>query len=162
MSEWFERYGFGAVADGLLTGALPADAGDVAALRQAGVTRVVALVDDAEWAEGERAAVETAYAEAGIEELRLPSQDFGNVLPGVLERAALVAGEWLEEGETVYVHCRAGWQRSTTAAAAILIARDDLDPDDALRAIRRRREDARPLDHQVRDLHRWHTARSRD
>jgi protein-tyrosine phosphatase len=159
MSEWFARYGFGEVASGLLIGAIPADAGDVAALHEAGVERVVALVGDDEWTAPERAAVVAAYEAAGIEELRLPVADFGSLLPGVLERAARAAGAWLDEGRTVYVHCRAGWQRSATAAAAVLVARDGLSADAALAAVRHRRPVARPLEHQAADLRRWAAAR---
>src|SRR6478672_4654370 len=52
MSDWFEHYGYAEVARDLLIGAYPQDAGDVAALRAAGVTQVLNLVRDAEYRAG--------------------------------------------------------------------------------------------------------------
>ena len=54
MSGWFEHFGFDAVGDGLLMGAYPQDADDVAALAEAGVTRVFNLVQDVEYDPGAR------------------------------------------------------------------------------------------------------------
>jgi hypothetical protein len=116
------------VAPDLATGAYPQDAEDVAVLRDAGVTTVLNLCDDVEYAPGARAEVERAYAAAGIVEHRLTSEDYGNLAPEVLEEGARVAGAALDAGERVYVHCRAGWQRSATVAAAALVVRDGLGP----------------------------------
>ena len=67
---------------------------------------------------------------------------------------------WLEAGERVYLHCRAGWQRSAAVAAAVVARRDGIDLDEALFAIRRRKPSAEPLDHQLEDLRRWWRLRS--
>ncbi len=155
MSWWFDEYGWGPVAPDLATGAYPQDAGDVAALHAAGVTTVLNLCDDHEYAPGARTAVERAYAAAGIVEHRLASEDYGNLAPEVLEEGARVAGAALDAGGRVYVHCRAGWQRSATVVAAALVVRDGLDPSAALAVIAERRPQARPLGHQVSDLRRW-------
>ncbi|WP_300010081.1 hypothetical protein [Pseudonocardia sp.] len=48
MSHWFDEYGRGEVAPGLITGAHPQDAADVARLRAEGVTHVVNLCGDEE------------------------------------------------------------------------------------------------------------------
>ena len=130
MSWWFDEYGWGPVAADLATGAYPQDAGDVAVLREAGVTTVLNLCDDVEYAPGARAEVERAYAAAGIVEHRLVSEDYGNLAPEVLEEGARVAG-------------------------AALVVRDGLDPLAALAVIAERRPQARPLGHQVSDLRRW-------
>jgi protein-tyrosine phosphatase len=155
MSDWFEHYGFAEVADDLLIGAYPQDAGDVAALRDAGVTRVLNLVQDSEYDAGGRDACALALAEAGIDEERIEVVDYGNLLPGHLQLATRRALAWLDAGERVYVHCRAGMQRSATVAAAVVMMRDGLAMTDALESIRARKPSAQPLAHQRRDLARW-------
>ena len=161
MSDWFAHFGYAEVADDLLIGAYPQDAGDVARLRAAGVTRVLNLVQDVEYDPGGRDACVTALAEAGIEEHRVEIVDYGNLLPGHIERATRIGLDWLAQDERVYVHCRAGMQRSATIAAAILMLRDGLDAAAALDHIRARKPSARPLSHQRKDLLRWWSRRKR-
>lgn len=159
MSQWFREYGWGAVAPALFTGSYPQDAADVAALRDAGITAVVNLCRDEEYRPGARVAVAAAYAEAGIVEHRLASVDYGGLAPELLERGVATAAAALDAGHRVYLHCRAGWQRSATVAAATLVARDGIDAAAALRTIRRHRPEARPLPHQVEDLLAWQAGR---
>jgi protein-tyrosine phosphatase len=155
MSDWFERFGHAEVADGLVTGSYPTDAGDVAALKAEGITRVFNLCEDCEYEEGAREAVGEALRAAGIEEQRLELVDYGGLMPGAIELAATAVAAWLDDGERVYLHCRAGWQRSATVAAAALAVRDDIPPDEALAQIKRRKPSSEPLAHQLEDLHRW-------
>jgi atypical dual specificity phosphatase len=155
MSDWFEHFGFAEVADDLLIGAYPQDAGDVAALREAGVTRVLNLVQDLEYERGGRDACVLALADAGIAEQRIEIVDYGNLRPDHIELATQTALGWLDEGERVYVHCRAGMQRSATVAAAVVMLRDDVALPDALESIRARKPSAQPLAHQRQDLARW-------
>lgn len=161
MSEWFEHFGFAQVAEDLLMGAYPQDADDVATLREAGVTAVFNLVQDAEYEqEGGREACAAALAQAGIREQRVEVIDYGNLLPGHIERAATTVLAWLEDGERVYVHCRAGMQRSAVVSAAIVALHEGLEPLDALERVRERNPRANPLSHQRRDLLRWWDKRS--
>lgn len=156
MSEWFEHYGFAQVGNDLLMGAYPQDADDVAALGDAGVTAVFNLVQDVEYEhEGGRDACATALASAGIREQRIELIDFGTLLPGHIELAATTVLAWLDDGERVYVHCRAGMQRSAVVSAAIVALHEDLQPLAALDAVRARNPRANPLAHQRRDLMRW-------
>ncbi len=155
MSDWFEHFGFAEVADDLLIGAYPQDDADVAALEAAGVTRIVNLVQDVEYESGGRDACELALENAGIDEHRIEIIDHGNLLPGNIELATRTAMAWLDEGERVYVHCRAGMQRSATVAAALVMLRDGLDMPEALASIRARKPSAQPLSHQRQDLVRW-------
>lgn len=159
MSDWFDTYGFAEVDERLLTGAIPLDAGDVARLKEAGVTRVLNLCEDEEYEEGERIAVDDAYAELGILEHRLHLVDFGEILPGALEQGVRTVVPWLRGGQTVYVHCRAGWQRSATMAAGSMAVLHSIEPDDALGRIKRRKPSAQPLHHQLEGLWRWWRAR---
>jgi protein-tyrosine phosphatase len=79
---------------------------------------VLNLVQDVEYHPGEREEVEAALAEAGIEEHRLTLEDYGRLPPDALDWAVQEINRWLDEGRNVYVHCRAGWQRSPAVASA--------------------------------------------
>ena len=160
MSGWFEHFGFGQVGDELLIGAYPQDADDVAALVEAGVTRVFNLVQDVEYEGAGREACTVALVNAGILEERVEVVDYGNLLPGHIERAVQVVRPWLADGERVYVHCRAGMQRSATVAAAIVALEEDCSPAEALRRVSERNPRANPLEHQRQDLVRWWKVRA--
>jgi atypical dual specificity phosphatase len=160
MSDWFRTYGFSDVHDYLVVGAVPLDASDVDALAALGVTRVLNLVEDQEYPPKARRKVTRALAAAGIREERLSSEDFGSLSTDLLGDASQLVNAWLDDGETVYLHCRAGWQRSVTVAGAVLATRLDIDPDDALRRIQERKPSAEPLPHQREDLLAWWRARS--
>src|SRR5437763_519138 len=81
VSNWFRSYGFADVLDGLVVGAYPLDADDVAMLEWVGIERVLNLTEDAEYPEGEREAAAAALAQAGIEEQRVELIDFGGLPP---------------------------------------------------------------------------------
>jgi atypical dual specificity phosphatase len=155
MSSWFEHFGFAEVGDGLVMGAYPQDGDDVAALVDAGITRIFNLVQDVEYEPGARDACTLALAEAGIQERRVELVDFGSLSTEQIEDAAQAVLAWLEQGERVYVHCRAGWQRSATIVAAIVTLREGVMPWVALDILRERKPTANPLSHQREDLFRW-------
>jgi len=155
MSGWFEHFGFAEVGDDLLMGAYPQDAEDVAALVEARVTRVFNLVQDVEYDPGARDVSVAAISEAGIEEERVELVDYGSLDTDQIESAAQTVLSWLDEGERVYVHCRAGWQRSATIVAAIVSLREEVPPWEALEILRKRKPTANPLSHQREDLFRW-------
>ncbi len=156
MSDWFEHFGFAEVGDDLLMGAYPQDADDVAALSTAGVTAVFNLVQDVEYElQDGREACAAALAQAGIREERVEVVDFGNLLPGHIELAARTVLAWLADGERVYVHCRAGMQRSAVVSAAIVALHEQVEPLEALDRVRARNPRANPLAHQRQDLLRW-------
>ncbi len=155
MSGWFEHFGFAEVGDGLVMGAYPQDADDVAALVEAGVTRIFNLVQDLEYEPGARDACVAALAQSGIQERRVELVDYGSLGTAQIEDAAQAVLAWLEQGERVYVHCRAGWQRSATVVAAIVALREQVSPLQALDILRVRKPTANPLSHQREDLFRW-------
>jgi len=160
MSDWFERFGFAEVGDGLLVGAYPVDADDVGAIARAGAQVLVNLCQDEEYGEGQRDALAAALESAGIEERRMPVVDYGSLPGETIERAVReVTGE-LEAGRRVYLHCRAGWQRSAAIAAGAVAVREGLDVEAALARVRDRKPTAEPLAHQRSDLLAWWRARS--
>ena len=162
MSDWFEHYGFAEVGDDLLMGAYPQDADDVAALTAAGVTAVFNLVQDVEYELHDgRDACASALEQARIAEERIELIDYGNLLPGQIELAATTVLGWLGEGERVYVHCRAGMQRSAVVAAAIVALHEGVETLEALERVRKRNPSANPLSHQRQDLLRWWEQRTR-
>jgi protein-tyrosine phosphatase len=161
MSRWFKTYGFAEVGDELFVGAYPLDEGDVAMLQRLGVEKVLNLVEDSEYEDGQRESVQAALAAAGIQEERLALTDFGNLPEQELGAAVRLVSRWLKEGHRTYVHCRAGWQRSAAVAAGVLAQREGLDIDAAVRRVRERKPTAAPLPHQREDLRRWWESRGR-
>lgn len=155
MSAWFEHFGFAEVGADLVMGAYPQDAEDVAALAEAGITRVFNLVQDVEYDPGARDACVAALVAAGIEEHRVELVDYGSLPADQIEVAARTVLAWLAEGQRVYVHCRAGWQRSATVVAAIVTLREGVRPPRALEILRERKPTANPLAHQRADLFAW-------
>lgn len=160
MSRWFDDYGCDVVRGGLVVGAVPRDAADVAVLVGLGVSRVVCLVADEEYGRGERRAVEAAYRAAGITESRVPSDDFGRLPAATLEASSALVAEALGSDGTVYLHCRAGWQRSAVTAAAALSRISGAEPAESLDLVRAARHEACPLPHQVADLEAWWAGRA--
>lgn len=159
MSDWFSRFGFAPVADGLLAGAYPLDRDDVRALSDAGVELAYNLCEDTEYGPGQREAVAAALAEAGIEERRLPLTDYAGLAADSLDRAVEEVLAELEGGRRVYLHCRAGWQRSATVAAAVIALREEVGLAQALAVLRDRKPTAEPLPHQRAGLIEWWKAR---
>lgn len=155
MSDWFDDYGWARIAEQLSLGAYPTDAADVQVLSEAGITHVVNLCEDCEYGPGARDAVTAALELAGIGEDRVAVVDYGGLLPGQIERAVRFVCDALDAGEHVYLHCRAGWQRSATVACAVIAARDAVAPDVALAAVKTRKPSAEPLHHQLQDLWNW-------
>jgi predicted protein tyrosine phosphatase len=160
VSEWFQAYGFADVHDELLVGAYPLDASDVKMLERLGVRHILNLVEDSEYAPGQREQVVSALEAAGIEETRMNLEDYGHLPPDGLEAAVQQVVTWLQAGERTYLHCRAGWQRSAAVAAGAVAIQDDVDIETALSRIQVRKPSAQPLPHQRADLLRWWEARS--
>jgi atypical dual specificity phosphatase len=160
MSHWFRSYGFAEVAERLLVGAYPLDADDVSTLGRLHVSRVLNVVEDEEYPEGAREAASDALASNGIAESRLPAPDYGGLPAPWIDSVVETVSGWLDDGETVYLHCRAGWQRSAALAAAILASRDSSELERAMAQVQARKPSADPLPHQLQDLERWWAGRA--
>jgi protein-tyrosine phosphatase len=155
MSQWFLSYGFADIGDELLIGAYPLDRYDVEMLKRLGIDRIVNLVEDAEYGPGVRDVVTEALQDAGIAERRLPLTDYSGLPSLEIEAAVRQVNEWLDEGHRVYLHCRAGWQRSAAVAAGVVAIRQGVEIDEALAIVQQRKPTAEPLPHQVEDLEWW-------
>jgi atypical dual specificity phosphatase len=160
VSSWFRSYGFGDVFEGLVVGAYPLDEADVSMLASLGIERVLNLAEESEYQQGAHDAVQAALEAAGIEEHRLPLPDYGGLPPGLIERAVQEILDWLDENKRIYLHCRAGWQRSAALAAGVVAIHEHMDIDDALALVQSRKPSADPLPHQREDLRRWWDERS--
>lgn len=160
VSSWFRTHGYASVADRLIVGALPRDEADVRMLAALGVSRVLNLVEDREYGRGERRKVERALAAEGIEERRLSTEDYAGLAPELLEQASAQVNGWLDAGEIVYLHCRAGWQRSAAVAAGAIALRAGIEPDAALLQVQELKPTADPLPQQREDLQHWFETRA--
>ncbi len=144
------RLRFYALGSGLLAGRMPHAAAHVEQLDAAGVRTVVNLCEEHEYWDGERAAVETAFARAGIVEHRLPVHDGATIPPDVLDRAVAAVGD-----EKAYVHCRGGRERSAAVAVAVLATRRGVSVDTALADAAARWPTCRPLRWQIEGVRAW-------
>ncbi|MDE3133298.1 MAG: dual specificity protein phosphatase family protein [Acidobacteriota bacterium] len=159
MSSWFRTHGYASVDERLIVGSLPLDEADVRMLAALGVSRVLNLVEDREYGRGERRKVERALATEGIVELRLSTADYAGLAAELLDQATAQVNSWLDAGEIVYLHCRAGWQRSVAVAAGAIALRHGIAPAAALQRVRELKPSADPLPQQRQDLQRWFAAR---
>ena len=108
--------------DVLLSGRNPLTTVDVARLRDLGVTHVLDLREDHEW-QPPRFGAEAiaALAHAGIERRSVVVQDIRAPTPAAFDEALAWIDTSLERpGALVYVHCRAGRERTGSILAAYI------------------------------------------
>eukprot|EP00931_Biecheleriopsis_adriatica_P087430 TRINITY_DN61902_c0_g1_i1.p1 TRINITY_DN61902_c0_g1~~TRINITY_DN61902_c0_g1_i1.p1 ORF type:complete len:169 (+),score=33.33 TRINITY_DN61902_c0_g1_i1:19-525(+) len=90
------------------------------------------------------------FAELGIETLRFPWDDrdeYEDKLDAEDVRQAVLAMEsHLSKGESVLLHCRQGKSRSGTLTVAYIMAKRQLNAEEALEFVKGRREVAHPND----------------
>ena len=85
--------------------------------------------------------------------------DHGHLPPESLETAVQAALAWLRDGSRVYIHCRAGWQRSAAVAAGVVALTQECELAEALEVVRARKPSANPMPQQREGLERWWEAR---
>jgi protein-tyrosine phosphatase len=96
---------------------------DIEAYHSAGITHVVSMQPQDEAAQLGLTQQKPLCVAAGIRFHRHPIVDFG--LPEIGAFTALIRqiSGWIDQGDSVAVHCRAGIGRSGMAVAGVLIAR---------------------------------------
>jgi len=116
--QWWSR-----VDDHLILGALPFRY-LVKELHGQGVRAVVNTCE-------EYAGPLREYEQYGIQQLRVPTVDFTIPAPDSVDQAVHFMSDYIDRGETVYVHCKAGRGRSATVVLCWLIHTKGLTPDQA-------------------------------
>lgn len=152
------RFAMHEAGEGLLAGRNPLTGADVTELLDRGVTAVLDLRQEKEWTRpgvyGRDAVATLAWC--GVERLNLPVPDAGVPRGDDLERACAFLDEQLAEpGNTVYVHCRAGRERTAAVLAAHVARRHGLGYSEALERIRAAGCPAYPLAEQERAVRKW-------
>lgn len=125
-------------------GPAPAGAEAASAIAEWGADAVLGLTQPAELAglgspdlAARLAAAGLRWCNAPIGDFEAPDESFSRSWPERCDRLL----QRLRAGQKILVHCRAGRGRSGTIAAALLIA-GGLEPEDAMRTIRRARPGA--------------------
>ena len=124
--NWWDR-----IDDHVLLGALPF-AKDVQSLHDSGVRAVINLCD-------EYGGPAKTYENAGIEQLHLPTVDFHAPSLVAIRRGVSFIDEHVQNGNTVYVHCKAGRGRSATLAMCWLIQDKSMTPVEAQTHLQQKR-----------------------
>lgn len=97
----------------VIVGAYPF-ARDVSAMSEDGVRAVVNTCEEYEGPIKQ-------YADAGIEQLRIPTTDFTHPRLADIQQAVEFVQSHVEKQQTVYIHCKAGRARSATVAMCWLL-----------------------------------------
>ena len=118
LRHWWDH-----VTDQVLLGARPFQ-GDVRALREMGVTGIVNMCE--EWP-----GLVSQYAQAGIEQMFLPTVDFNHPRAADVDRGADFIQQHVTAGGKVYVHCKAGRARSATVVLWWLVKYRHMTPEQA-------------------------------
>ncbi|MFO7907497.1 MAG: dual specificity protein phosphatase family protein [Planctomycetota bacterium] len=110
---------------------------DVPHMARAGIGGVVNTCE-------EYAGPVSAYRQAGIEQLRIPTVDFTSPTLEDVERGVAFMQRQIAQGRGVYVHCKAGRARSGTVVLCYLISAKGMTPEQAQQRILHRRPHANP------------------
>ena len=151
--QWLDRR--------IAAGRNPLSARDVATLRAAGITHVLDLREESEWAAPRFGAGAVAAMERfGIARQHLPIVDTS--APSASDLDAAVA--WIERAlaqpdAKIFLHCRAGMERTAAIAIAFWVAREGISYDAAFRNLQGKRALFQPLPAQERAVRAWMSAR---
>lgn len=141
----------------LLYGRNPLTADDVEKLIAEGVTRVLDLREDREWSRPDRCGREAVatFEKCGVVRESVPIADTTAPTLEQLDRTWDALSAALSQGDTVFVHCRGGIERTGTVIAAFLARRDGLPVDEILRRLEQDSPRLHPLPHQIKAVRRW-------
>jgi ADP-ribosyl-[dinitrogen reductase] hydrolase len=145
------------IAPGVFAGRAPIFRRDVWRLRALGITHILDLREDHEW-DGPGRRGTSAIAEIdrlGVARLRVAIKDMGTPQSGDLDQAVSFMDTALHLGGKVFLHCRAGVQRTGAIAAAWYARREHCSVDEAIQRLRERRPDLEPMVFQVAAARTW-------
>ena len=142
--------------EGLLGGRHPLTAEDVAALQAEGVKTIVDLREEQEWSSaGQYGREAIAAAEwCGIERLNVPVRDAEPPSADSLDRVSSFLDQRQPNGR-IYVHCRAGIERTGAVLAAWLSRKERISPAYAVWRMRANGAEVHPLPAQMRAVANW-------
>ncbi len=150
-------FSFDWLDDHLAVGRNPLSARDVQTLQDAGITHIIDLRETGEWSAPHFGldAVD-AMDDAKITRLHLPVVDMGAPKPADFD----AAWEWVERVLTaphakIYLHCRAGMERTAAIACALEAKRAGISFDEALAKLKEKRSIFQPLPAQRRAAQLW-------
>jgi ADP-ribosylglycohydrolase len=145
------------IAPGVFAGRAPIFRRDVWKLRSLGITHILDLREDLEWdGPGRRGGSAIDEIDAfGMSRLRVAIRDMGTPKPSDLDQAVAYLDAALHLGGRVYLHCRAGVQRTGAIAAAWYARREGCSVDEAIERLRQRRPDLEPMVFQVAAARAW-------
>jgi atypical dual specificity phosphatase len=147
---------FALAADRILAGRNPLSARDIDQIRNQGVTHILDLREPSEWLPPKHGSAALEAAERlGIHRLNVPVPDLTGPSSEALDAAfAFVSGALAETEGRIFVHCRAGKERSASVLAACVARREKLTYEQALAKLRQGCPFFKPLQDQERAV-RW-------
>ena len=136
-------FNFDKITDRIFVGSAPAVESDVMEMRDAGITTVLNLQTDEDFATHgiDWPGLTAAYQKHAIALSRVPMVDFDKQdLVARLPEATEVLDGLINKGETVYVHCTAGKERSPGTVACYLAWQRGMGLTDALTLVKTARD----------------------
>jgi atypical dual specificity phosphatase len=145
------------VAERIIAGRNPLTRQDVQLLAAQGVTHILDLREAHEWAPpkfGGEALEEIVHC--GLHRLSLPVVDTGPPTAHELETACrFIEAALVEEGSCIFVHCRAGMERTAAILTAFYARHHGTGYDEALATLKAKRPILEPLPNQERAVRGW-------
>jgi len=148
---------FDEIAPRVYAGRAPLFRREIWQLREAGITHILDLREEHEWSQHGyvgRSAVAEIDA-LGLTRLHVPVADVTAPMSRHLDDSVAFIEAALHVGGTVYLHCRAGMQRTASVAAAWYAREHQCSVADAVWQLRQRRPIFDPLYEQVQAAQRW-------
>jgi atypical dual specificity phosphatase len=157
MSQWFQEFGFDRISNSLplWLGSCPADLEDITSLEAEEINAVVSLCQPCEYQDNQLEEVTARYRELGWQTFSLQVEDFSSFSAEQIDTVVSAVRDLLKDNKRVYLHCRAGWQRSASIACLVLALENNIGLDEALWQIQMARPEAQPMHHQWQDISCW-------
>jgi len=145
------------VAERIMAGRNPLTARDVDTLKALGITHILDLREPREWAAPKFGAEALAEIErCGLHRTVMTVLDMKAPTAEALEAACRYFDETLQDGgNRIYIHCRAGMERTAAVLIAYHARRHGVSYDEALAKLREGRPIFKPMPGQERAVRQW-------